>query len=144
MSIYDTIKAQEANFPLPQPRATMFVGTFDANAGVFKYAVPIYTEITWTIPELGQGGSTKPEREVITGGNVIAINIFDLTLQFRVTGQQGDFALSVPEQPPIYAAPGQDFVEVDVGAANSLQFTLTCNGHNFVPKLPLKITRQIV
>ena len=144
MSTYDTIKAQEANFPLPQPSGTVTVGSLNATTGVFQYAVPTYSKIVVTQPTLGQGGSTKPTRETIIGGDVHAVNIFDLKLQFNVTNRQGDFSISVNGQAAVHAAANQNFVVVDVGTANSLSFSLTCKGNTFDPDLPLTITRHVV
>jgi hypothetical protein len=139
--LYDTIKAQEANFPLPQPTATITVGTLNALSGVFHYAVPVYHQIVVTQPQPSTGGGTKPEQEELTGGSITAVNAFGVKLRFVVTGRQGAFAVAVQGHPTVQA--NADSVEVDVGQVSSVTFTLSCNGNDFFPDLPLKIARPI-
>jgi len=141
MPIYDTIKAQEVNFPLPRSTETITVGTLNAQTGVFHYSVPIYHQGVAVAPTLGVGGSTKPEHERFTGGRVDTVNVFAVILRFQVTGRQGNFTVSVQGHSTIQVA--ADVVEVNVGAATSAIFSLTCNGQTFHPELPLKITRHI-
>jgi hypothetical protein len=144
MSTYDTIKAQEVNFPIPQPTGTITVGTLNAATGKFQYAVPTYTQITSDPPVLGQGGSTKPTKVTLTGGNVQAVNIFDLKLQFNVTNRHGGFSVTMAGQAPVQAPANQNFVVVDVGTVNSIGFSLAFGNNTFDPDLPLTISRQIV
>lgn len=145
MSTYDTIKAQEVNFPIPQPTGTITVGTFNATTGKFQYAVPTYTQITSEQPVLGQGGSTKPTKITLTGGNVQAVNIFDLKLRFNVTNWQGGFSVTMAGQAAVHSAANQNFVVVDAGTVNSIGFSLALGNNNaFDPDLPLTISRQIV
>ena len=141
MSIYDTIKAQEANFPLPQPSATITVGTFNAVSGDFDYAVPVYHETVVT-PASRELGTTKPTQEQFTGGEVIAVNALAVKLRFRVTGRQGVFSVSVQGHGTVSAS--ANTVDVDVGTAGSVTFSVRCNGNEFFPDLPLKITRPMV
>lgn len=142
MPIYDTIKAQEAHFPIPTPSATITVGTFNAVSGDFQYAVPTYSKIVVTPADPHPGGNLKPTRETIVGGDVHAVNVYGLRLRFNVTGRQGSFSVYVPGTPAVQAAANS--VEVDVGTANSVTFTLACNGNEFSPELPLTITRHII
>jgi len=140
MPLYDTIKAQEANFPLPQPTATIEVGTFDAANGKFTYSVPEY-KVTDPV-ELDDRG--KPiKRQTHIGGEVTAINVFDLKLRFKVVHRVGDFSAAPDNQAAVEAAPGNDFVDIDAGTATSLSFSLACHGKEFDSDLPLKIERHI-
>jgi hypothetical protein len=140
MPIYDTIKAQEANFPLPQPTAIVTVGTLNATTGMFQYAVPLYWQTITTQPQAG-GGSTKPERERLSGGSVTAVNAFGVTLRFKVTGRQGAFSATVQGHPTVTAT--ADTLDVDIAQASTASFTLACNGNSFACDLPLKIARPI-
>src|SRR4051812_10755767 len=143
MSDFDTIKAQEANFPLPQPIGTITVGTFNAATEDFQYAVPQYSKNIVSPASPAHGGPLKPTHETVHGGDVTAINIFDLKLRFNVTNRSGDFSVSAAGQ-TVHAPAGQNWVQIDVGSATSLAFTLTCGSSSFAPDLPLKIARHIV
>src|SRR5262245_39123243 len=141
MAIYDTIKAQEANFPLPTPSATVTVGSFNAGTGDFHYAVPVYQETVATHPgpEVGNG---HPEREQFSGAEVGALNVFSVQSRFPVTGRQGPLVVSVPGHGPVNVSANS--VDIDVGTASSVTFSLSCNGQEFYPELPLRITRPMV
>jgi hypothetical protein len=134
VALYDTVKAQEANFPLPQPSATITVGTLNALSGAFHYAVPVYHHTVVTHPSSGTGGG-RPDQEEITGGSITAVNALGVKLRFVVTGRQGAFAVSVQGRPTVRA--NANSVEVDVGQASSVTFALSCNGNDFFPDLPL-------
>jgi hypothetical protein len=143
--VYNAIKAQEANFPIPKPKATLVAGTFDAHNGTFKYAGGTYKKTVIDQPDpKTHDGPLKPQQEVLIGGKVDAVNVFDLSLKFDVTGRQGDFYLKIPGKPIVHAPAGQNSITVDVGSINTLNFTIGCNGHEFTPDLPLKINRPIV
>lgn len=143
MAIYDTIKAQEVDFPLPQPSETITVGTFNAVSGGFEYAVPVYERAVYTQPTHETGDLPHPERETFRGGEVDAINAFSVKLRFEVTGRQGGlFSVYVSGRAAVHAA--SDSVEIDVGAASSVSFSLECGGETFYAELPLRIRRLIV
>jgi hypothetical protein len=145
--VYNAIKAQEANFPIPKTAATYVVGTLDALTGRFTYAVPTYSETETDPGPLEPGGPLKPAPHPITlvGGRITALNVENVTLQFNVKNRQGkDFVLSVPGFPDVHAAPSQDSVTLNVGSASGIeQFTLTC-GRKYMNQLPLEIIYRIV
>ena len=144
--LYNAIKAQEPNFPVPQPTATIAVGTFNAQTREFKYAVKTYTERVGdpATQNPTKGGPLKPQIETLTGGQALAVNVFDLKLRFDVTGQKGTFTVNVPGHKSGTAPQGQSSVVVDVGAATEVNFTLICDGNSFTPELPLKIDRPAI
>jgi hypothetical protein len=143
MSDYDTIKAQEAHFPLPQPTASITVGTFNATTGAFQYAVPTHSQVIVIPPDPTHGGPLKATHQTVEGGAVTAINVIDLKLRFNITNRSGDFSVSAAGQ-TVHAPTGQNWVEIDPGTATSLQFALTCGQQGFSPDLPLTIDRHIV
>jgi hypothetical protein len=146
MNVYNAIKAQEANFPIPQTAETYVVGTFNAALGRFTYSVPTYTEIESTIdPQQPRLPVVKPHPITLTGGKVTALNSQNAVLQFNVINRQGrDFVLSVPGFPDVHAPQGQDYVTLNVGKAGSInQFTLRC-GREYISQLPLQISYQTV
>ena len=145
--VYNAIKAQEANFPIPKTTATYVVGTLDALTGRFTYAVPTYSETDTDTGPLEPGGPLKPLPHPITlvGGRITALNVQNVILQFNVKNRQArDFVLSVPGFPDAHAAQNQDFVTLNVGSASGIDaFTLTC-GKRYISQLPLEIIYQIV
>jgi hypothetical protein len=144
MPTYDTIKAQEVNFPLPQPTGTILVGTLDGATGNFTYAVPT-TKETITIPPDPSGhGSTKPTKEIVTAGHVSAVNMFSLRLQFNVVHANGALSVTIPGKPKVQGGAGQTSVSIDPGNATSLTFTVQCGAQAFSPDVPLTIDRYLV
>ena len=144
--VYNTIKAQETNFPIPQTTATYVVGTFDAAFGRFTYSVPTYTEIDAVDTQEPRMPIIKPRPPIkLTGGKLTSLNAENVILQFNVTNRQGrDFVLSVTGFPDVHAPQGQDFVTLNVGKASSIdQFTLKC-GRTFMSQLGLIIDHQFV
>jgi len=144
-SAYNTIKAQEAKFPLPKPRGTVVARTFDAQTGMFKYAGGTYTKTVIVQPDPKEhDGPLKPQQEKLVGGLVQAINVYDVSLRFEVVNRHGDFSVSAQGKPAVHAPAGQTSITIDVGTVNTVNFTIGCNGKVFVPELPLKIERPIV
>jgi hypothetical protein len=146
-ALYNTLKANEANFPLPKPSTTIDVGTFDAQTGEFKYSIQTYSHQQPQIvpPDPTGHGPEKPvivPRSPMTGGT-ISINTYTLILRFNVSGRQGDLMLDIGGY-TIHAPQGQDYVEWDPGTASSVTFLLSCSGHNFNYELPLRIDRGVV
>lgn len=144
--VYNAIKAQEANFPIPRPSATFTVGTFNALTGTFTYAVPAYSESNDTYDPDIQGGPLKPSPSLKSiGGLITAMNIVNVQLRFNITNRQGrDFVLSVPGFADVHAPAGQNFVTLDVGPVGGADFTLTCGGKTFESQLPVAINRPLV
>jgi hypothetical protein len=98
-ALYNTLKANEANFPLPKPSTTIDVGTFDAQTGEFKYSIQTYSHQQPQIvpPDPTGHGPEKPvivPRSPMTGGT-ISINTYTLILRFNVSGRQGDLMLDI-------------------------------------------------
>ncbi len=147
MNVYNAIKAQEANFPIPQTQEIYIVGTFNAALGRFTYSVPTYTKIESAIDpqEPRRFPVIKPHPITLTGGKITALNSQNAVLQFNVVNRQGrDFVLSIPGFPDVHAPQGQDFVTLNVGKAGSIdQFTLRC-GREYISQLPLQISYETV
>jgi hypothetical protein len=139
--MYNTFKAQEAHFPVPKPSATITVGTFNAQTGLFHYSVGTYTKLEVEPPDPKPGGNLKPIKFTLTGGKVEAINVFNLTLRFEVTSRVGNVSVSVSGHPTVQAA--ASYVDVPVGTASAVDFTISCNGKSFSPEIPLLIDRPI-
>jgi hypothetical protein len=144
--IYNTIKANEACFPLPTPSKTVSVGSFNAQTGDFEYSVPTYLQPQRIVPPDPTGRG--PQKPVIipslTGGSISVINVFKLILRFNVSGRQGDFTLRGEGSEPIQAPQGQNYIDWDTGTAQSVMFSLSCSGNMFSSSLPLLINRPIV
>ncbi|HUZ00276.1 MAG TPA: hypothetical protein VMU89_07990 [Thermomicrobiaceae bacterium] len=114
---YDAIKRLEADgqLILPEPVATVLVGTFDAAARTFHYAIPTGF-VTMSEPPVGGTGPVgKPVPPVRIRVGVVTANAVDLLLQFQVVNPQGPLAVTVEGFSPVSAAPGQTSVTVDVG-----------------------------
>src|ERR1700743_3265257 len=59
--LYNTFKAQEANFPLPKPHAAIVAVTFNAQTGMFSYPGGTYTVVETEQPDPTQhAGPLKP------------------------------------------------------------------------------------
>lgn len=140
--IFNAIQGQQVNFPFPVRRHTYTVGTFNAATGKFHYAVPIYHEKFDDPPR--EGGGHRPLRppKTLTGGHIDSVNVWDVVLRFNVDHQQGDFVAEVEDVPAVSTA--NSSVEVPIGAANELSFTLSCAGKTFRSELPLEIERYML
>ena len=137
--LYNAIKAQELNFPIPQASVTVNVGSFDAKTGKFQYSVPTYTQVETIPPPSGKG---PPVRITQTGGEVSLFNALDLKLGFEVTNQQGPFTASISGI--AQASSTTNHIVLDAGpAATGVHFVLSCGGKEFASELPLKIVRPI-
>lgn len=144
MPTYDTIKAQEVNFPIPQPTGTILVGTLDGSTGKFTYAVPTTTQVITIPPDPSGHGSTKPTKETVTVAHVTAVNLFSVQLQFNVVHANGTLSVSIPGKPKAQGATGQTSVLIDPGNATSLSFTVQCGSQAFSPDVPMTIDRYLV
>lgn len=133
--IFNLIRGQEANFPFPVKQRTVTVGTFDSATGKFAYSVPTYKE------EIENPFPGKPPIIVI-GGRVNAIGAIEVVLQFKVKNRSGDVTVAIPGRPVVRTA--TDAVDVSVGAAESVRFTISNGNKKFTSELPLEITRFVV
>lgn len=142
--IYAAIKAQEINFPLPQPQPQLTVGTFNASNGSFSYAVPTYQQI---VPILFPDEKPPVRYVTHTGGNVPAINaIPPISLRFNIINRpvgstfsaQLSSSTTAGAGVTVAANPGEDYVSLDIASlGNSVNFTLRCsNGKEFSCQLP--------
>ncbi len=127
--IFNLIRGEEANFPFPVSRKTFTIGTFDAKTGKFTYAVRTRRE------EFNEGGKPK----ILTGGIVDAINVIDVTLRFRFKNAQGTVAVRIAGLPPVRSESGS--VDVPIGGAPSIRFSLSSGARTFDSELPLEINR---
>jgi hypothetical protein len=129
--IFNSIRGEEANFPFPVSTKTFTVGTFDARTGRFTYAVRTQSE------KFNDGG--KPT--VLTGGIVDAVNVVDVTLRFKIRNAQGTVTASVAGVPPVRSDSGT--IDVPIGGASSVGFTLSAGARTFESELPLEINRLL-
>jgi len=137
--LYNAIKAQELQFPIPQASVTVNVGSFDAKTGEFHYLVPTYTQVEIVTPPSGKG---PPARITRTGGEVNLFNALDLKLGFDVIDQQGLFTASI--EGIAQASSATNRIVLDAGpAATGVHFVVSCGGKEFVSALPLKIVRPV-
>ena len=131
--IFNTIKAQEANFPLPNTSKVFIVGTFDANTGIFNYAIPIYRQ---AVTDAG----LKPI--ILTGGAVNSENVVTIILQFDVVNRQGVFTAAVSGIAPVQTQTANS-LQINVGRFGEADFQLGANGRNFSSQLPIQISRVL-
>ncbi|HEV2763547.1 MAG TPA: carboxypeptidase-like regulatory domain-containing protein [Pyrinomonadaceae bacterium] len=136
--VFNLIRGQEVNFPFPVKKRTVTVGTFDAATGRFAYSVPTFTE-EFEPPD--GAGPVKPQKP-LKGGVVNAIGAIEVALRFRIKNRKGDAAVSIPGLPVVRAA--ADTLTVSVGAAESVEFTVSNNNKSFTSELPLGIIRFTV
>jgi hypothetical protein len=137
--IFNLIRGQEANFPFPAKKKTVTVGTFDAATGRFSYSVPTYKETFGGEP--GDPGPLKPPK-TLRGGQINAINAIEVILRFKLKNRTGDVAITIPGLPPVHTSTS-DAVEVSVGAAESVEFTISSGSRRFTSELPLEIARFV-
>ncbi len=143
--IFNLIRGQESNFPLPVKRRTVTVGSFNAATGRFKYAVPTFKDEFAGLPlEEVDGtpgpGTGKPPK-ILTGGRVSAIGAVEVFLRFEVKNRIGDVTLAIPSLPLVRRA--ADAVTVSVGAGDSVSFTIANRNKKFTSELPLEIVRFV-
>ena len=129
--IFNSIRGEEANFPFPVSRKTFTIGTFDARTGRFTYTVRTHRE------RFNDGDKPK----ILTGGIVDAVNVIDVTLRFRIRNAQGTVTASVAGVPPVRSDSGT--VDVPIGGASSVRFTLSAGARIFESELPLEINRLL-
>src|SRR5215469_15932847 len=106
-SAYEVIQnIEKTHSPIPTPRATLTVGTFDALHGTFREAPQ------WRRTEETLIAGPQPQRvtELTT-----TVNTVNVCLQFLVVNRQGNFEVSLQEGSSIAAPPGQDTLTIDVG-----------------------------
>jgi len=130
--IFNLIRGQEANFPFPVKQRIVTVGTFDSATGKFAYLVPTYQEETEN-PVPG-----KPPK-IIMGGRINAIGAIEVILRFKVKNRSGDVTVVILGRPTVRAA--TDAIDVSVGAAESVGFTISNGNKKFTSDLPLEISR---
>jgi hypothetical protein len=154
-SLYDTIKAQEANFPLPDTSATVTIGTLDLtkidNAKpVFRYAVPTYTDGSFHIvfvpippgEDVVNHQTAFAEHVPNVGAQVTVANILHLGIRIAlqtggsiwrnspaasVTVQLGSQAKTVP--PTATEVIFDDVTSTSPPLAISINGALLANGH---------------
>ena len=86
-SAYQQIKNLEntGQITLPEPQATVTIGSINASTGKFEWSVKTFTQTTLIPPA---PGALKPTNTVIsTTVGLVQTNAVDLRLQFHIEGQ---------------------------------------------------------
>jgi hypothetical protein len=120
--LFNTVKNIENNqvFPIPTPEATVNVGTLDAVTGEFVFSDSIdHRRVTERIDGL-------PHPESVTFIESFApVGSIKVSLQFGVINRQGAFEVIANDE-KVVAAPDQDSIVINVGKAESVNFTVRC------------------
>jgi hypothetical protein len=114
--IYQQIKNLEGNFPLPTPKESVNVGSFDATTGTFTGKV---SRIVNSPPD-DTGGNKPGERLVAPVAHVNAVAV---ELIFAVANRVGVFKVTANGVSAL-ASPGQNSVTVSVGSATQVNWTV--------------------
>jgi hypothetical protein len=150
--IFNVIRGQELNFPFPVASGKFTVGTLDASTGKFAYAIGTYKETFGGLggksaplrakPVGGGGGEGPPKPKTLTGGRLDTLNVIDIVLRFKVKNRKGDFSATVDGAPALQTSTDTS-VDVPIGAATILSFTLRSGGKTFTSELPLQVNRNL-
>lgn len=128
-ALYNTIKAQEVNFPLPTPAATTKVGTFDAATGQFTYADGWQT--TRQVSSNPGGAQQGQPTSTITIGVEVHVDAVRVNLIFEVINSQGDLTVDIPGLPKFETT--QTSLTVDIGTASAVPFRVSSGSKSWSP-----------
>jgi hypothetical protein len=114
-AVYNAIRAQEANFPLPTPQAETVIGTFNGATGAYT---GLQSEYDYVIDEI----TGKPKQiRIIPHVEVDAVHV---SVRFNITNR-GTQAVSLTVNNVTVNAPaGQSWIAADVEKATSVNWKL--------------------
>lgn len=127
--VYSAIKAQEANFPVPTPSATLSMGTFDVATGQFTGKV---STLVWTPPS-----ELDPKPRQVRQPPVETVNAVSVHLVFTAVNRPSGQGLQVTAN-NTGAFAFADTVTVDVGNASSVQWRVTVGSKSYSDSLVIK------
>jgi len=114
--LYRRIKEIERTWPLPTPRVTVRVGTFNAVSGVFQFDPQIRSQTITVMAD-------KPRRITVLAAPANAVNV---TLEFRFTNSPGPSSVTINGISTF--CPGVTGIcpvmAIDVGRADDIRFTV--------------------
>ncbi len=127
--VYDTIKAQEANFPVPQPTVVIPMGTFNAATGQFTGKV---STMVWHPPDQFHSKPYQMRQPPTEEVNAVGVQL-TFTAANRPAGQ--NLQVTANGRP---RAANSDSITVDVGAANLVQWKVQVGGLSYADTLVIK------